>query len=236
MMPTMSVAAKSIPPVVERLPLAEERAGSVLLRGVSWATYEHLLNLVGDGPHRLTYDSGLLEIEMPSRAHEHAKFLAGQFVVAYLQEFGIAYEAEMSTTWRREPGGGLEADESYYLANVEKIRGKEIDLAIDPPPDLAIEIDLSVPLLEKASIYAKLGVPEIWRWRDGRLLVFERAGEHYAERTGSAAIPGFPLDRLASALERLPHPDQAAVVMEFRRWCRDRATVVNAPAAPAGSA
>ncbi|MEM7808956.1 MAG: Uma2 family endonuclease [Planctomycetota bacterium] len=197
----------------------------MLLRGVSWEAYEHLLSLIGDGPQRMTYDRGLLEIEMPSRAHEHAKFLAGQFIVAYLEEFGIAYEAEMSTTWHRDGTGGLEADESYYIANVDRIRGKEIDLAVDPPPDLAIEIDLSTPLLEKASVYARLGVPEIWRWRDGRLLVVERAGGHYVERSTSKALPGFPLEKLAVELEKLPHPDQAAAARAFRRWCREAAEI-----------
>jgi Uma2 family endonuclease len=119
--------------------------------------------------------------------------------------------------------GGLEADESYYFQNSARVRGREIDLAVDPPPDLAIEIDLSPPDVEKESIYARLGVPEIWRWRDGRLIVLERqTNGAYIEREKSGAIPDFPLGELGAVLADYPQVDPSRSVAQFRRSVREK--------------
>jgi Uma2 family endonuclease len=194
------------------------------LRGVSWALYDQLLGVVGDGVPRMTYDRGLLELEMPSKTHETLKWIAGRFVEAYAEESGIDYDAAGSTTWRSAAiEGGLEADESYYIQNYARVRGREVDLAIDPPPDLAIEIDLSPPDVEKTSVYARLGVPEIWRWRDGRLVVLERHSRgDYVEREKSLALPDFPLGELAIALGGYPETDPARAVAQFRRGVREK--------------
>jgi Uma2 family endonuclease len=194
----------------------------VALRGVPWHVYDQLLAVVGDGLPRMTYDRGLLEIEMPSRTHEALKWMAGRFIEAYAEETGIDYEPTGSTTWRREViEGGLEADESYYIQNYARVRGREVDLAVDPPPDLAVEIDLSPPEVEKASVYARLGVPEIWRWRDGRMAVLARQPDGtYAERQQSIALPAFPLGELAAALGQYPQADPARAVADFRRRVR----------------
>jgi Uma2 family endonuclease len=100
-------------------------------------------------------------------------------------------------------------------------------LAVDPPPDLAIEIDLSAPDVEKASVYARLGVPEIWCWRDGRLAVLVRQpGGEYAENSRSVALPDFPLSQLGAALAGYPQVEPARVVAEFRRHLRARSTPI----------
>jgi len=171
----------------------------------------------------MTYDRGLLELEMPSKTHETLKWIAGRFIEAYAEEMGIDYDAAGSTTWRLASiEGGLEADESYYIQNHSRIRGREVDLTIDPPPDLAIEIDLSPPDVEKASVYARLGVPEIWRWRDGRLVVLERQPQGaYVERHKSLALPDFPLGELAGVLGAYPGIDPAPSVAQFRRRVRE---------------
>ena len=194
------------------------------LRGVPWSLYDQLLAVVGDGLPRMTYDRGMLEMEMPSQRHEAMKWMAGRFVEAYAEESGIDYEAAGSTTWRRQAiEGGLEADESYYFQNYARVRGREVDLATDPPPDLAVEIDLSPPDVEKASIYARLGVPEIWRWRDGRLAVLVRQPDGgYGERQQSLALPDFPLAELAAALADYPQTDAARAVAAFRRRVREQ--------------
>jgi Uma2 family endonuclease len=97
------------------------------------------------------------------------------------------------------------------------------DLAVDPPPDLAIEIDISAPEFEKASVYARLGVPEIWRWRHGRLAVLERQSlGGYTERQTSVALPDFPLNELAAALAAYPEIDSARSVALFRKSVRDK--------------
>ena len=222
----MTLAPAPIPPLVRPRPQpAEAEVGRVLLQGVPWAVYEQLLEVVGDGPARLTYDDGTLEIEMPSDLHELLKGIAGEFVSDYMKEFSIRYLPFGSMTLRREAKrGGLEGDQSYYIQRYREVEGQRIDLSIHPPPDLAIEIDLSPPEVEKASIYGRLGVPEIWQWRDDQLAVLERGiTGAYVERSGSIALPGFPLDLLAAELSRSPHDDQAEALWAFRQWCRDRA-------------
>jgi len=202
---------------------AEVVVHRLTLRGIPWSLYDQLLAAVGNGLPRMTYDRGSLELEMPSKAHESLKWIAGRFVEAYAEESGIDFDAAGNTTWRREDiEGGLEADESYYIQNYSRIRGREVDLAVDPPPDLAIEIDLSPPDVEKASVYARLGVPEIWRWREGRLVVLARQiNGNYAEVQKSLALPDFPLGDLASALAGYPQTEPARMVAQFRRQVRD---------------
>jgi Uma2 family endonuclease len=108
---------------------------------------------------------------------------------------------------------------SFYA----RVQGREVNLEIDPPPDLAVEIDLSPPDVEKASIYARLGVAEIWRWRDGRLIVLAlQAGGGYAEIKRSIALPDLPLDELAAALAGYPQANSVRAVEAFRRRLRER--------------
>lgn len=218
--PPRTVAPPAAPPAAS--PPGETVARRITLRGVPWHVYDQLLAVVGDGLPRMTYDRGLLELEMPSKTHEALKWMAGRFIEAYAEESGVAYDPAGSTTWRREAiEGGLEADESYYIQNAARVRGREVDLTVDPPPDLAVEIDLSPPDVEKESIYARLGVPEIWRWRDGRLAVFARQVDGtYVERQQSIALPGFPLAELAAALGRYPQVDPTEAVVAFRRHVR----------------
>jgi Uma2 family endonuclease len=171
------------------------------LRGVPWSLYKQLLEVVGDGFPRMTYDRGMLEMEMLSKRHESLKWIAGRFIEAYAEEMSIDFAPTGSTTWHREEiEGGLEADESYYIQNYARVRGREVDLEVDPPPDVAIEIDLTPPDVEKISVYARLGVSEIWRWRDDRLIVLVRQAAAYSEQSQSLALPSFPLEELAAAL------------------------------------
>jgi Uma2 family endonuclease len=205
-----------------REPESEVVVRRMTLHGVPWPLYEQLLALVGEGLPRLTYDRGTLEMQMLSETHEAMRWIAGRFIEVFADESGIIYKALGSTTWhRQEIEGGLEADESYYIQSYPRVRDHRIDLAVDPPPDLAIEIDLSPPDVEKASIYARLGVPEIWRWRRGRLVVLVlRSDGTYIEAQRSVALPDFPLDELAAALA---HPQaDSPTVANFRRILRER--------------
>ena len=234
-MTTADLPALALAPARPPTPAAMVRAarrspgGRVRYHGVSWARYAAARELVGDGWPRLTYDDGELELRMPGREHEQMRWTAGRFVEAHMDAAGIDYEPVGSMTLGQESQrGAVEPDESYYIQSKPLVTPGEIDLAVDPPPDLAIEIDLSPPAMEKASIYARLGVPEIWRWRRGRLFVTERrpdpaGGHHYGERERSIALPDFPLDRLAAELARSPHLARPQSVREFRRWCEQQA-------------
>jgi Uma2 family endonuclease len=174
-------------------PLADRVTGRVLMRNVSWDTYTSLLEDSADGAIRFTYDHGLLEIEKPSRHHELIKRLVGEIVELCLRRSGMDFEPSGNATWREEAGlQGLEADESYHIQHAAEVRGKtELDLSVDPPPDLAIEVELTSSAIDKLPIYASLGVPEIWRVRANgtcQMLLLAVDGT-YREIDASVCIP-----------------------------------------------
>src|SRR5690348_13613088 len=112
---------------------AEKR---VLIRGVSWELYEHMLREIGDSHVRLAYDEGRLEIMSPSGLHENVKKILGRLAEGYGEEVGIVIEGFGSMTLNREDlRKGVEPDECYYIANAAKMIGRDdFDLTIDPPP------------------------------------------------------------------------------------------------------
>ncbi len=203
--------------------IADDRQ-SVVLEHVSWATFEGLLaDLAGPGG-RITYDGGRLEIMSPSSKHEQGKKLLARLIEAYTEERGIDLESRGSTTFKRaDVLKGLEPDECYYVQHAGAIRGKErLDLSADPPPDLALEVEVSTRVVARLPIYAALGIPELWRY-DGRTLTVERlrdAGDyHPVDR--SAALPDLPLDEVRRALARGGQESETAIVRAFRARIRE---------------
>ena len=151
-----------------------------VFRGVDWHTYHSLSEATDEGQHiRLAYDGKDLEIIMvTSHIHEHRKELISRIVNAVALRLGIDYFNCGETTWQTK-ARGLEADRSYYF-DLEKIRVARAALAREstdpadfPRPDLAIEIDMSEPQIDRPSIYADLGVVEVWRYVKGQKLIIE---------------------------------------------------------------
>jgi Uma2 family endonuclease len=191
-----------------------------LLRGVSWSTYEALLADLGPHRGRIAYDEGMLEILSPSGTHEGIKRLVGRFIEVITEELRIKIRSTSSITlMRMELKKGVEADESYYIQNEARVRHKEIDVAVDPPPDLAIEVEISRSTLDHLAIHAALGVPEVWRY-DGMRLRFFRLNERgqYVESEKSSALPMLPLADLRRFLELRTTLDETELVVAFRKW------------------
>src|ERR1700680_5042692 len=114
----------------------------LLLHDIDWNGYEAMLQIVGERHVRVTYDGGTMEVTMPSQRHEQAAQLLGLFVPRLAEELEIPYEPLGMTTWRKtDAEKGLEADQCYYIQNQAIVRDREVlDLDVDPPPDLAIEV------------------------------------------------------------------------------------------------
>jgi Uma2 family endonuclease len=144
-----------------------------LLQGVPWQTYVSLRDLPEDYHIRMTYDRGALEIMSPSHSHERLAYLIGRLIDTWTDELAIDVQSCRTMTFRREDlQRGLEPDNCYYVASEPLVRGKTgIDLALDPPPDLAIEVDLGGGAIDKLALYAAFKVPEVWRF-DGQSLEF----------------------------------------------------------------
>jgi Uma2 family endonuclease len=202
---------------------AEQR---VIVDDVSWSTYLRLCEADGGRRGRMSYDQGTLEIMSPSKLHEHAKRLLGRMVEAYTEERGIGIESVSSTTFQRgDLQRGFEADECYYVEHAEAVRGMDdIDLTVDPPPDLVIEIDISHSSMNKAGIYSALGVPEIWRYDGRRLRVFLLDEDDYVESPTSRAFPQLPLAELVRFLDRRSSLSETQLIRAFREWVRKQPT------------
>ena len=144
-------------------------------------------------------------------------------VEATTEELGLEIYSLGSTTWSREDlKRGLEPDECYYIQSEARVRGKtRIDLTIDPPPDLAIEIDITSPSLDRLSIYASLGVPEVWRFDGTQLWIYVLQPDGYGIQDRSTVLPVLDRTKLLDILGRRTQLGENALIRELRRWVRD---------------
>lgn len=196
---------------------AEQR---VVMHGVSWKTYLALAYESNDRHARIAYDQGELEIMSPSRAHERLSSFVGRMVETLTEELQIDIDSVASTTFQREDQQrGFEADESYYIAHVAEVRDcDEIDLAVQPPPDLVIEVDISHSSRSKLMIFEKFGVPEVWRLEGDHLLVFVLGpNEKYLESTRSVVLPQFPVADMPRWLARRNEVGETQCIRDFRQ-------------------
>jgi Uma2 family endonuclease len=117
---------------------------------------------------------------------------------------------------------GLEPDECFWIAHEKQMRGKkEWDAASDPPPDLAVEIDITSSSLDRMGIYAALKVPEVWRY-DGetlKVLVLGPGGK-YKEKAKSPTFPWLPLAEFAGFVRKLGSEDEVRLIQQFTQWLR----------------
>jgi Uma2 family endonuclease len=196
--------------------LGEQR---IMLSDVSWGTYGALVEESGSAGKRMTYDRGVLEIMSPMMPHETAKRLLGRMVERYTEICGIDIRSSASTTFRRSDlRRGFEADESYYITRAAEIRGKDqIDLSVDPPPDLVIEIEISRSGLSKLEIFASMGIPEVWRYDGQRLWIGRLSGNGYERSARSQLLASFPVAQAEDVLSRRATESETALVQEFAR-------------------
>lgn len=201
-----------------------EAPARVMLKNVSWETYEMLLGDRGDeASPRFTYDRGRLEIMAPELEHERFKELIGTMVVLWTMEKRVPQVALGSMTIRkRHLLRGLEPDQCYYVRNEPAVRGKrKLDLSIDPPPDLAIEVDITRSSLEKLEIYGALGVPEVWLFNGDRLQINTLAADEvYIPADESLSLPGFPFLLVPEWIDRAFETDNTTWALSFQAWVR----------------
>lgn len=201
---------------------AEQRT---VLNNISWQTFEVLLKEAGEarGSH-FAYDDGILEIMAPLFEHESPKINLDRFVFILAEELDIEIKSAGSMTLKREDlRKGIEPDNCYYVQNEPLVRvRRQLDLANDPPPDLAIEINITSSFVNKLGIYSALGLRELWRY-DGRLLMFyELVNEGYVEREFSVAFGLVSCGDLSRFIEQSMAGGEMAVLKAFREWVRGK--------------
>jgi Uma2 family endonuclease len=203
--------------------LTQRRADRVVLHNISWQQFENLLVDLGESrAARVAYDDGTLEIMTPLPEHEYYKEAFGDAIKDIAEVLDQDYESLGSTTWKREiKKAGVEPDNCFYFQNEPKIRGKlEYDLNQDPPPDLALEIDVTSKSLSRFSIYARLGVPEIWCYDSGELKIYQLQNEGYIEVETSLVFPTLPLQELPALIEQYRPQGRRAMRRAVREWAR----------------
>ena len=170
----------------------------VSLHGISWKGYLQILDaLPQTRAARLTYDDGVLEITVPLEIHEFSRCLIECFIRTLVELMGLRIKTMGSTTMNYPNlKKGAEPDNAYYIQNQPLVKGRQVDFKQDPPPDLVVEVDITHTDSAKNKFYAKLGVPEFWRF-DGRVLrIYELRAKEYVEDNFSPTFPTVPKERL----------------------------------------
>ena len=195
----------------------------VILKNVSWQEFEAILEELGERrAARLAYDDGTLEIMTPLPEHEDNKEIIGDLLKALLEELDIEFRSLGSTTFKsKRMAQGVEPDQCFYIQNEAAIRGKKrIDLTVDPPPDLGIEVDITSRT--HPSIYQALRVPELWQFERGKLQINILQNETYAEFEYSLNFPGMPLAEVIPIyLEQSKTVGRNTALKAFRTWVRE---------------
>jgi Uma2 family endonuclease len=198
----------------------------IYLHDIDWREFEQILVELGEKrATRIAYFDGDLEIRMPLPEHERAKVLIGDLLKILLEELDLSWESLGSSTFKKQSmKAGIEPDDCFYIKNCKAMIGKKrLDLEIDPPPDLAIEVDLTSPT--QISAYEALGVSEIWQYKNGKLAIFILVEGHYIESSISLTFPDLPvLEAISHLLERSAEILMSEARKEFRKevqkWLR----------------
>ena len=190
---------------------------------VRWETYERLLAEHEESSGiRFAYDKGELEIIVPSVEHEILNSQIETLVETLADDMHLDFARTRSTTFRRQDlEKGFEPDSSFYVHNVQRVRGKtRLDLKKDPPPDLVIEIDITSMSMNKFSIYSAIGAPEVWRYSGGALSIFKLKGVEYVKRTQSSIFPKVTASALTDLIRSGQELKRPVWIKRVREWAR----------------
>ncbi|NJR71110.1 MAG: Uma2 family endonuclease [Synechococcales cyanobacterium CRU_2_2] len=194
-----------------------------VLHDIAWAEFEEIIQELGE--HRATriaYFDETLEIRMPLPEHERAKVIIGDLLKILLDELGQEWESLGSSTFKKQiMQAGIEPDDCFYIKNYASMIGKKrLDMNVDPPPDLAIEVDLTSDT--QISAYEALGVAEIWRYKNARLAINLLEAGCYVESPHSLLFPNLPIiEGISQCLKRSAEIPMSAVRREFSQWVRE---------------
>jgi Uma2 family endonuclease len=209
--------------IVETLPVAGEIRA--LVPDVSWGLYKHFCDELETRNIRLTFSDGSLEIMITKPPHEYYKKLLAKLIEIIFLELNIPVRSGGSMTFQRDDlEKGFEHDECWWIAHEPLVRDmEEFDGMRDPPPDLALEVEISRSLINRISIFAALGVPEIWRF-DGKTLRFcvLQPDRTYREQDTSLSFPFLKPEHLLPYLSQSDKVDETTLVRRFVQWLREQ--------------
>ena len=204
--------------------LAEKR---VTLR-IDWDAFQTILNALPETRSaRLSYYHGQLEIMTPLESHENSSGLIGQFVEIVTEELDLPIKTMESTTLKcSELESSGEPDQSYYITNESLVRGHQVDLTRDPPPDLVIQVDITHTDINKNALYATLGIPEFWRYNGETLTIYQLQNGQYQEVPTSPTFPQVPKEQLYIFLQNCTQQGETAAKRTLRAWIQKNLEIV----------
>jgi len=211
-------------PPASTLATTEQR---IVVRSVSWDSYITISNSLDNQPGlRLTYDRGSLEFMTHSAAHEIAKRWLMRLIETMAEESQRVIVPGGNMTFRREDiERGLEPDDCLWIENAPAMLGQRTwDPTQHPVPDLALEIEITRSALDRMSIYAALGVSEVWRY-NGTVLVIEvlQSDQTYQTVPASPTFPTVSASEIVKFIEPFTTFDYLSAVRAFRDWFRQNA-------------
>ncbi|MGB3292769.1 MAG: Uma2 family endonuclease [Phormidesmis sp.] len=194
------------------------------IQDVSWAELEEILQDLGEKRNtRIAYSDGTLSIVAPLPEHEVDKVCIGECVKVLFDELEIDYTSYGSTTFKNQRmSKAVEPDDCFYLQYADRMAGKpRIDLAVDPPPEFAIEVDLTSKT--QLNAYQGLGVAELWRYDAGRLRIDCLQNGEYVEVSESPLFPGWPIkEAVERYVRQAKATNQRKAKKAFRQWVTAR--------------
>ncbi|HYG75262.1 MAG TPA: Uma2 family endonuclease [Planctomycetota bacterium] len=206
-------------------PIATVEDRRFVLHGVSWDTYERLVDDLAEEHVRLTYDNGDLELTSPSPMHEFYKARVRSLIHALAEELEIDYEPFGSMTCKRKGAlKGLEPDECFYVQNAEQIMSSDLNTHFDfskvPPPDLAVEIDINSSSVDRDGIYAALKVPEVWRYDGQTIRIYVLKSGAYHEGKKSLSFPVLSAGQLNAWMCKAGDMPHSRWIKSVKKWLR----------------
>ncbi|PZD74771.1 hypothetical protein C1752_00589 [Acaryochloris thomasi RCC1774] len=192
-------------------------------RNLDWHEFKQIQTLLTERTRaRFTYDNGVLEITMPLEGHERSARLIELFIRVLVVEMGMKIKTMGSTTLDREDLlKSAEPDNEYYIQNYALVADHEVNLEVDPPPDLVVEVDITHTDLNKDTLYASLGVPEFWRFNGREWKVLQLTDGKYVECDRSPTFPAVAKQDLYQFLEAALL-DEVAAEIGLRQWVQQQ--------------
>ncbi|MDJ0728815.1 MAG: Uma2 family endonuclease [Crocosphaera sp.] len=195
----------------------------ITIPNLSWLEFEKVLEELGQKRTlRLAYSRQCLEIMSPLPEHERVKILISDLVKIILRVQKKSWEALGSTTFKNQiMEVGIEPDECFYIKNYQAVIGKNrLDLTQDPPPDLAIESDLTS--LTEITAYQKLSVPELWVYHQGQLTIYILEEKEYQKSSLSLNFPDVMItEAVPKLIERANSVGSSQALWEFEENLRN---------------
>ena len=194
---------------------------SVVFHNVSWEEYEELLDQVGDANWlRISFNDGTLKVMSPSSFHEkYADFIKSMVTVVMLRlRINILFFGS-TTIRKRKKSKGKEPDACFYVQTADVIGHRiNLDFAVDPPPDVVVEIDIHHDSIDSFQLYSALGVPEIWRYDGQEMTIYHLRQDEYQIAEASSALPMLTGSILADYLARMRQDGEFAAIIAFDEW------------------